>query len=220
MFLWLFQVIFLNKYYEYYKTKSIKKIADQITSSYQKNDDDAFLDKLEEISIEEGICIEFATNDEYWYYSSNMNHSCLNDKKFPSVIQNKKDFINSQDETTLLKMKSNNNINSLVYGLKLDNSYIFLNTILDPIDSTIIILKNQLLYVTIIVIILASIIAYFISNRLSKPITRLNRSAKAIAGGDYHVIFPNTDIAEINELSNSLNYALTQNRFFAKFEIS
>ena len=206
LFLWLFQVIFLDKYYEWYKTKSIKKVAEEISDNY--SDDDEFFNTLEEISINEGICIELSSDGSNWYYSSNMNKSCLWDKRNPELVKLKEDFMDSDEKTILLKNHSVNNVNSLIYGIKLDNdSYVFLNTILDPIDSTITILKNQLLIVTIIVIILSSIIAYYISNLLSKPITSLNKSAKAVASGKYDVVFPNTNISEINQLSDTLNYA-------------
>lgn len=206
LFLWLFQVIFLDKYYEWYKTKAIKKVANEILSTY--NNSDEFFDTLEDISMNEGICIEISGVDGEWYYSSNMNKSCQLDRRNPSLIYAKKEFIDSKDDSIIFRVRSNDNTNSLIYGLRIDNNiYIFLNTLLDPIDSTIIILKNQLIIVTILVIIFSSIIAYFISNKLSRPIMSLNNSAKSFAKGDYNVIFPNTDIAEINELSDSLNYA-------------
>lgn len=206
LFLWLFQVIFLNKYYEWYKTKSIKKVANEIVSSYE--DSDNFLNTLEDISISEGICIEISNLNNNSYYSSNMNKSCINTNRNMSIENAKKNFENSNEDSIIFRVKYRDKINYLIYGIKIDdNTYIYLNTFLDPIDSTIVILKNQLLIVTCVVVILSIIIAYFISRRLSKPITSLNDSAKRFAEGDYNVIFPNTDIAEINELSDSLNYA-------------
>lgn len=209
LFLWLFQVIFLDKYYEWYKTKAIKQVANDILINYE--DSDEFIDDLEEVSMKEGICIEISSSRKDYYYSSNMNKSCMLDRKNPNLLKAKKDFINSSDQSVVFKVISNNDTKSLVYGLKVgDDIYIFLNTLLDPIDSTITILKNQLIIVTVIVVVFSAIIAYFISNRLSKPITSLNNSAKSFADGDYNVVFPNTDIDEINELSNSLNYAKTE----------
>ena len=207
LFLWLFQVIFLDKYYEWYKTNSIKRIADNILINYEERNDE-FLNTLEDISLTEGVCIEISSSNNDLHYSSNMNRSCFTDKRNQNLVKAKKDFIASNDESIIFKVVSVNDVNSLVYGLKLDdNNYIFLNTLLDPIDSTITILSNQLMIVTFVVIAFSIIIAYFISNRLSKPITSLNDSAKAFASGDYNTLFPNTDIAEINELADSLNYA-------------
>lgn len=206
VFLWLFQVIFLNKYYEWYKTQNIQRVANEISNNYENSEE--FFNVLEDISMNEGICIEVMTDDVDWYYSTNMNRYCLSYKKIESLRNEKKEFINSKEKSITFKFNSVNNIKFLIYGLRLDTGeYIFLNTVLDPIDSTITILKNQLILVTVVVILLSSIIAYFISNRLSKPITSLNESAKAFAKGDYKVVFPNSDISEINELANSLNYA-------------
>lgn len=206
LFLWLFQVIFLDKYYEWYKTKLVKEAANEIYNTYENTDD--FFNNLEDISLSKGICIEVSSSNKDLHYSSNMNNSCFITSRNPSLTMAKNDFIKSGENAIIFKVQTNNDTNSIVYGLKLDeNIYVFLNTLIDPIDSTITILKNQLIIVTVVVIILSIIIAYFISNKLSKPITSLNDSAKSFASGDYNVVFPNTDIAEINDLSDSLNYA-------------
>jgi signal transduction histidine kinase len=69
------------------------------------------------------------------------------------------------------------------------------------------ILKNQLIIVTIVVLVLSIIIAYFISKKISKPITTLNESAKKLAKREYDVIFStNDDYDEINELRDTLSY--------------
>lgn len=209
LFLWLFQVIFLDKYYEWYKTKSIKKVANEIISNYENSD--KFLYKLEDINISEGICIEISNLNDNTYYSSNMNKSCINTSRNISIENAKREFEKSNKKSVIFRVKYREKINYLIYGIMIDsNTYIYLNTFLDPIDSTIVILKNQLLIVTCVVVLLSIIIAYFISRKLSKPITSLSDSAKRFAIGDYNVIFPNTDISEINELSDSLNFAKTE----------
>ena len=43
-FLWLFQVAFLNTYYEWSKTREIKSVAVAVLNSYQDNDYETLLD--------------------------------------------------------------------------------------------------------------------------------------------------------------------------------
>src|SRR5699024_6112308 len=89
-----------------------------------------------------------------------------------------------------------------------DDITIFVNASLEPLDNTILILSNQLIIVSIIVIVLALIIGYFISKRISKPIEKMNKNAKQLANGNYEFTFDNTsNIYEIDELANTLNYA-------------
>ena len=47
LFLWLFQVIFINKYYEYTKTKDIKHIANKLLTAYNSEN---IYNTLDEIS--------------------------------------------------------------------------------------------------------------------------------------------------------------------------
>ena len=58
IFLWVFQIAFLDKYYEYRKSKNMKHIANEISSNYKKMNEDEFYSYLERISFDEGICIE------------------------------------------------------------------------------------------------------------------------------------------------------------------
>ena len=96
--------------------------------------------------------------------------------------------------------------------MKLDNNiYAFINASLVPVDSTVSILKSQLVYVILLVLILSFIIGYFISKKISNPIMKINEDAKKMAEGDYNFKFTTTeDIYEINELVDTLNYAKTE----------
>ena len=81
-------------------------------------------------------------------------------------------------------------------------------TSINPIDSTVTILKNQFLTVSIVILLLSFVVGFFISQKLSKPITTLSKSAKKVAKGDYKEEFKSdSNISEIQELTTSLNYA-------------
>lgn len=204
--LWLLQVIFIDEYYEWQKTKEIDIMSKIVKNSYGK---DSFEKILNEIYYKRGICIEINNEKGIIYSTDNMNRGCLEEKYNPTLTIYKNMFI--QSNKTNIKYKIiNDNLKSetLVYGLKLDdNYYVFLNTSIDPIDSTITILKNQLLIVTFVVLALSCIIAFYISKKLSRPIASINKAARRLANGDYDVTFDeNSDIQEINELATTLNH--------------
>lgn len=206
-FLWFFQVIFIDTYYEWYKTNEINIMAKLVKNSYGK---DSFESVLNEINYKRGVCIEVNNEDSIIYSTDNMNRGCLVEKYNPSLSYYKNKFMQSGNKDITYKVVNEQlKSETLVYGIKLDtNIYAFLNTSIDPIDSTIVILKNQLIIVTIIVLILSFVIGFYISKKLSNPITSLNRSAKRLASGDYDITFENqSDIEEIDELANTLNSA-------------
>jgi len=88
---------------------------------------------------------------------------------------------------------------------------VFVNASLEPLDNTIGILSKQLVMVSIGVIVLAFIIGYFISKRISKPIEDMNEKAKKLANGNYNFTFDNdSKIYELDELAQTLNYAKSE----------
>ena len=179
-------------------------------NNYNKDNFESILD---EIYYKRGVCIEIDNIDGIIYSTNNMYRSCLVEKNNPLITYYKNQFMTGNENSITYKIvNSALKSETLVYGLKLDdNVFAFLNTSIDPIDSTIVILKNQLMIVTVIVLLLALIIGAYISKKLSKPITALNKSAKKLANGDYTVRFDNnSNIDEIDELADTLNYTKEQ----------
>ena len=200
LFLWLFQVILINKYYELSKADQIKKTTLEIIRNY--DEDVTYLDK---ISYEDNVCIEIVKNRMTIYSSNESNRGCL-----ISNYQYKNDFYNSDvNEKTYKLINPLFDTKTLIYAKKYnDDITIFVNASLEPLDNTISILSNQLIIVTIIVSILALIIGYFISKRISKPIEKMNENALKLANGNYNFKFDNNSkISEIDELADTLNYA-------------
>ena len=200
LFLWFFQVIFIDSYYEYSKTNQIKNITNDILKNY--NTDINYLDKL---SVEENICIEVVKNRITIYSSNDSIRGCI-----ISNNQYKNDFYeNNLYEQTYKLINPLLNTKSLIYAKRYsDDIIVFVNASLEPLNNTVSILSNQLIIVSIIVIILSFIIGYFISKRISKPIEKINEKAKKLANGNYEFAFDsNSNIYEIDELASTLNYA-------------
>ena len=87
-----------------------------------------------------------------------------------------------------------------------NNLYIFISTSLIPLDSTINIIEQQLIVVSIVVLLLSIVVAYFISKRLSNPIIKISKAAKLISKGKLKTKFETTsDIKELIDLTNALN---------------
>lgn len=206
-FLWLFQVIFLDSYYEWSKTKEINEISNKIKNNYNKNN---FTDILDEISFKKNLCIEININNNLIYSSNSFRRGCLDEIKDPSIMNLKGQFSNSNEEKNIYKIINPRfNNKTLVLALKLENNvFAYITTSLEPLGSITNIFASQLIYVTIGVLILAFVIGYFISKKIAQPITEINNSALIMANGNYNINFnTNTDIKEINELANTLNKA-------------
>ncbi len=192
-FLWIFQVVLLDSYYEWSKIQDSKKIANTIEKkNFTQNE-------IEKIAFEQEACIELTGAHRELYRIGN----CLIDTDTVTsnfIYQNEKEktYI---FESTYFKNKV------LVYGKELgEDTYLFVTTSISPLNKTANILTHQLFYVTIIVFLLSFILAYFLSKHISNPIIKISKISKQIAKGNFKVKFETEeDLEELNELVSSLN---------------
>ena len=82
---------------------------------------------------------------------------------------------------------------------------LFVNAQLTPVDATVNTLRAELVWITVIMIVLSLGIALLISRKVSRSLIGLNASAKEMAGGNFDVHFDGTDYREVAELSDTPN---------------
>lgn len=205
--LWLFQVIFLKSYYRWMKNRDINNIINTISQNYN---DENFDDILDDLSFNNNVCIEIINGNYALYSSISQIRGCLIDKDVNDYqyVTKKINFLKSTD--VIFKYELTNprfHNQTLIYGKKLTSSLIvFVTSSLEPIDSTADILASQLIYVTIGVLLLSFLVAYFVSKKISEPIIKISKSAKEIANSNYDVKFDtSSNISEINQLAETLN---------------
>ena len=201
LFLWFFQVISLNSYYELSIKRELGKVVKNVNLNYDKDNYDDIFNVL---SHEEDMCIEIYNNSRLMFSSIRCNNIVLQ----RGMMEFKNDFAmrdtpeeEYEFEHMVLKTKT------LIRGIRFeDGNFAFVSVSLNPVDGTVNILKSQFLYVALIVFSISIIVAYLISNRISKPIEKLNDNAHRLVNGKYEPLDLKNNIAEIQELSNTLNY--------------
>ncbi len=200
VFLWLFQVVSLKSYYELSTKREISKVVDKVEKNYTKTDYEEYFNKL---SFNTDMCIELYDGVLRSYSSFSCNTKSI------EFSREKRDFILNNYESQGYEVEDQTvNSKVLLYGIKLEpNKYAFIQASLVPVDSTVKILKQQLMIVSIVVCVLSLLVAIFISKRISKPIEQINENAKKLSKGEYDVTFnEKSTINEINELNETLNY--------------
>lgn len=206
LFLWLFQIIFLKTYYREFRLNKLENSVKKVLNSFH---DSNYEDLLDDISLEDEICIEVVNNNMTKYLSVIYNKGCMGAETSIENSYYKKDFINSnlsKKVYTLINPRFKNK--TIIYGIKLDDSnYAFVSASLEPIDTTITVLKNQFIYVTMLVIILSLIVSYFVSRKISSGVIKINKEAKKLSKGNFDVKFDtNQPILELSELAETLEY--------------
>ena len=91
--------------------------------------------------------------------------------------------------------------------VNLTEFYIFINAPIEPLDSTISILQDQFIYVTVAVLFLSTVISGIISFQIAKPLADMTESARKLAHGDVNVRFEYGGYSEIDDLADTLNFA-------------
>lgn len=200
-FLWLFQGLLFGRYYKHTKIQDTINVANTIIKNKDNNDLQSILN---EKSLEKEVCIEISDDGAIPLYSSTYRgKGCLigNIKS----LYYKSDFINSNQETKTYEiLNPYYNNETYVYAIKLENNtYAFINTSIEAVDSATNILIKQLVIISIIVLLLSFIISYFISKHISKPIIEINEKAKEISKNK-EISFNKTNIQELNELALTL----------------
>lgn len=202
LFLWFFQVVFLKSYYELSVTNRLNSLSNKISSL----DTISIETELDDMAHDYGVCIELFSNNSMIYSSNSFNRGCLGEENF-AFYKYKNSFISGSsvvENYSMINPRFNNK--TLIKAIKYNNYSIFINASLEPLDATTNILAGQLILVTVLVLGLSLLVAYFISKKLSKPIININNMAKDISNGNYEVINNNkSDIKEIDELADTLN---------------
>lgn len=204
LLLYMFQLLFSNFYYENHKIKEVNNIAKNIDENTETLD--TFLKKA---SIENDVCIEYLKPDSKPILFNENNKGCLLINSNAKVAELKETMYSSNENTIFYKITNPvYNSKSFLYGKRLSNgTYIFINSQLESLDRAYIVLQSQLIYLLVIVIFLAIIISFFVSDSITHPILEITKKAKKMGEGKLNVEFARSNISEIDELAETLNFA-------------
>lgn len=207
--LWFLQIFFLNNYYQAMKISETTRLASIITSQYGQ---DNFIDTISSISITNDLYIRIEASDGTIVFSptDEMLRKPYGYSKEMKMV--KKDLVNGNGlSSSIIVPEASTKTNTLAYATYLHRErgsdiilYIF--TPLYPVDSTVGILRDQLIYVTIISLLLAFIISFYLSNRISRPIRSITLSARELSKGHYGIKFQGGHYSEIIDLADTLTH--------------
>ncbi len=217
--IWLFQVVSLSDYYEVSKKRKIISSAAQIEASFDSSDPDTVDELVEELAYENGMAIiitDWAGN--VVAESDYMGSSILTMSTNYLLFEYRSELLTSDTQKIII---TNNNerfgTTELIYGMVLEKPAVgssgyllFINASLEPISSTVEIIKEQFVIIALVTFFIALIITLMLSSRLSRPFTNITSLAHRLAAGDYSVRFPEGSYAEVNELAETLNYAASE----------
>ena len=192
LFLIIINNVVLEGFYMYSKVETIKTTYKKINQYFSEISIDGFSkvdidEELNKIAIKNDFEILIKNNENLLLYSSDENlNSAIDkineiiigqDRRFNIKYQGNKDIIiYNKNKVTIRKIVDvKNNINYMFLSAELDNGYIlYIRIPISPIQESVRISNNLLILIGAISIIIAGIIASFLSRKFTEPITELN----------------------------------------------
>ncbi len=210
--MWLFQVLFLEAFYEAFKMRDTVKVAQQLVTACNSS---SFEEEADEIAFQNEMCIELLSENGHEIYSNcTYDNRCLIHNESGDLYFYLKELQSSKTNTISRRMFDiDMQSEMLVYGCTLywENGgvagYLILNTKLTPVTSTTSILKRQTIMITGILVLVGIGISILIEKYISRPLVRITKSANRLAHGDYQTKFEGGGYAEVDELAETLTYA-------------
>lgn len=230
--LWLFQLVFFKSAYKSMKKQEVERLGAEVAAKYPgRKGDERYKDYLRETAMRNGLSIVVFRVSEYdencpasdvkfaaEYLSSQFNASDLPDKDLisvndPYIIMDWDNFYDKVcdcDEISYIRHGKPGDY--FVYGAMLDESggYLYMTTPYQPLESTVAVMADQFLIATAVCLVLSVVLSFFISDRITKPITEFSRVAKELGAGDYSVRFEGNGYTEMENLAETLNAATVE----------
>ena len=213
--LWIFQYFFLPRYYRAAKIRDVIAAGDKLISGWSSPD---IKDKARSLAFEHNMYM-LVTDDEG---RTVINANNMGDFSFFSEDKSDNFGRTLYQFRQKLPESKNGYITKIVtrdelghdeifyctsFGADGKTMYLYLEAPIEAIDSTVSIIREQLMYISVILFELAFIATVLISRRISYPIEDLTETAKKFGEGDFEVEFKAEGFREIEELATVLDDA-------------
>lgn len=204
LLLWGTQVFFSDYLYEKYQIKDMNSIARGISNINEEE----LSSYLTDIVYNNAVCIEHIDKTGRVTLYNDTSTGCLLGRKNKELNRYKMELFKSGSKTKAIRLVNPDydGASALLYGIRTEDGYVYLFTMLSNVNKNYNLVKDQLIYITIVVIIVAVVLSLILAKVFSEPIVKITEKSKMLARGNFNVEFEKDGILEIDELAESLNY--------------
>ncbi|MGN0203329.1 MAG: ATP-binding protein [Coprococcus sp.] len=240
--LWILQTVFLQSFYNKMLIKDTRQAAEEILAVSQDPDAEQVIDRL---ACDHSLLVYVTEADGTIRYSSdsykasyhqqsavdtNNGNPYREDEQMNWQIGSYRNLPDGYDNFLLRLQESDSgqieyqSENQFVWGAYMESEggeklVLYVSTVLGAVGAAAAIIRVQLLWVTILSLLIAFVLAYFIAKRFSAPVAQLSVMAKKLGDEDYSGSFQQGFCREIDELGNSLDQTavkLSEARMYQK----
>jgi len=207
--LWLFQVVFLEKFYTQMKVNDIKAKSAAITNLLEQ-DPNEFGDRLETLAYDNNLTIELLDLNGRTLYQTAalMNGQMMQMRSLRNQV-----YASALNGTESALDFSHPRLGNdyLIIGMPVRSGgqvsgALILNVPLAPVADTVSILKRQLVYISFILLGAALLISFLLARTFARPVVEINLTAERMATGDFSARTAITQEDEIGQLARTINH--------------
>lgn len=213
LLLWLFQIVFLKEYYISQQEEQLfnqgKEFVTIIENETNLNNGELSIASVEEemtsFAYINHVFIEIRNIEGNFIFKESGTTEQQSQNMFNKLIN---EAIRGASEGKLVKTAVRHprfGNTYLLIGIPIGESGVFImNAPLPPVEATSEILAKQLIYISIIMILVGSLIAFVISRHFTRPIKMLGKATDEIAKGNFNISVEEKRKDEIGRLSKDI----------------
>ena len=220
VFIGALQTGLIRPYYRNSKVQSVSTVADHIQDDLVslRADSSGIQQALRE-AVDNSVCVVMYNDSGALIYNADsLGAGCIFNSSRSEEIRSLMKEEGMKNVLTPLSPEYSANFSNeatgqemIVYGRMirepLGTYYMFLNSPLEPVDSVVTFFTRQYAYYMILAIILASLVAFYVSKTVTGPIVKMNQEAAKLSNADYDTDFDGGAYTETRELASTLNLA-------------
>lgn len=226
LFIYLFQVVFLQDFYSDSQKNNMVIISDSIVSRLDEDNLEAFIVNQ---ARNNNVCIRVISMRDNEISASSIVGCSLNNLENNEIqdfaqkaIDNGGSYLNETNQSLIIKVGSYrdyisnentdviiNDVNNMTYttvtGFDTDNPVIIMvNAQISPVNSTVDTLRSQFVFIALIGIIIAIVLAVALSRRFIRPLELINTEVENLPSGSYDGTRVKASYEEAVSLNNTL----------------
>lgn len=207
--MWVLEILFFEVFYQNVRMRDLYSSVDKISLIYQEDD---YAQKINDFAFKNNINIIIFDST-----SNKINIECstfgtLEDNFLIDKVLVALDKFNNSSQTSVVF--ENKEANTVIYlenfEINQNGYFIYVESIFTPLTSTNEVFIRLLLMASIIAFIIAMFFSYFLSKNISDPILNISKKAKLLTQGDFDIEFSSKEYQEVKQLSDTLNFAISE----------
>ena len=215
---WFMQIAFLETYYESAKEKAVLESTNKIEEYINNYKLDEIQDVIEQIAYDGNLCVELKDiNDRRVFLYDMQSNTC--------IIHNNKVLVVSQ-LMDMFKQAGGKELARTLTSYKYDsNSYLIMRAVTDhygtnyilwvsspitPVGDTIDILKSQLKFIILIMLVAGVVISLYMSRSITRRVLNISEVAQEVAKGNFDAKAEVDGDDEIAQMAKNFNYMIDE----------